>query len=357
MSWTLLDSDTATFADGNAGHTYTFPGAAAAGNLIVLGLNSNTTITTPTGYTAAETDVGNQGAYVYYKVASGGETSVSVTTSGNHNTALSFLRYSGADTSAPLDKTADARVINNSTPQASPSVSPASLTGSNTLCLLYGMVHNSGSATAISGVTASTGYTSLLTTSASGGLNSATAALHFVIGRTDGSGLQTPSVSWSGGAWENRTAIFVSFILGGAQTVTTNSVASAESFGSPTVTGGGAILISPGSIASEEAFGTASVHRLADDWTLTTDYPVDYHQSPDPFRPWRPGNRLRYRIGIGGSFLRIGGVWRVANEPSVELLATAEKAYAGGRIHTISADEAMQLIDQGFEDYVVREEV
>lgn len=257
MSWSLLDSNTAIFTDGNAGHAFTFPGAASAGDLLVVGVNSDTTVTTPSGYTAAQTDVGNQGCYVFYKVAAGGETAVTITTSGDHETALSFLRYSGA-TATPGDQVAVTRIINNDIPQASPTVSPSALTGSGELCLLYGMVHHSQSATAVTGVTASSGYTTLLETAASGGLNTTAASKHFVIGRTDGSGSQSPSVSWSGGLFQDRTAIFVSFISG-TQTLSPSGIASAEAFGSLTLTGGGAITLSPTGISTAEAIGASTV--------------------------------------------------------------------------------------------------
>lgn len=329
MAWSLLDSDTTSFADGNAGHAYTFPHAVSAGNLLILGVNSDTVVSTPSGYTVAVSDVGNQGAYVFYKVAAGGETAVTVTTSGDHATALSFLRYSGS-TATPLDQVTAVRVINNDTPQASPTVSPSALAGTGELAVLYGMGHHSQSATAISGVTASTGYTVLLTTPVSGGLNTTPASCHFVIAKTTATGSESPSVSWSGALFQDRTALFVSFILAATE-----------------------IDVDPSSIASAEAFGTPVVTLgVAPPWTLITDVVTDYHASPNPFRPFRPSNRLRYRIGIGATMLRIGGIWRTIITPSLEIIATADKVYYGGRIYAITAAEAMQLIEQGFGDHV-----
>lgn len=329
MAWSLSDSATTTFADGGSGHVYTFPHAATATDLLVLGVNSDTTVSTPSGWTLSTSDVAHMGAYVFHKYATGGETSVTVTTSGNFQTALSFLRYADPDPS-PLDKVATAHVLDNDIPQASPSVAPASIAGADDLCLLFGMVHHSVSATAVSGVTASTGYTVLLTTAVAGGLNSTSSTAHFVIGRTGGTGLQTPVVSWSGGLFQDITSLFVSF-LPGPQVVAPPSIASAEAVSEPVVT------------------------ETATNWTLVTEHVTDYHASPDPFRPWRPSNRLRYRIGIGDSMLRIGGIWRAVDSPSIELQATADRVYFGGRIYTIPSDEATQLIEQGFGDLVSEE--
>lgn len=323
MAWSLQDSATTTFNDGSGGHSYSFPHAAVAGDLLILGVNSDTTVSTPSGWTLTASDVAHMGAYAFHLVAAGGETSVTITTSGNFQTAMSFLRYSGAK-SSPVDKTTTAHVLDTDIPQASPAVTPASLTSADDLCLLFGMVHHSISATAISAVTASTGYAVLLTTAVAGGLNATSSTAHFVIGRTLGTGSQTPVVSWTGGQFQDITSIFVSFLPGPQPVVVSASITSGESVGSPTIT------------------------TTPTSWTLVTNFVQDYHASPNPFLPWRPTNRLRYRIGIGSSLLRIGGVWRAVDAPSNELAATADRVYRGGRIYTIPSSEAAELIAQGF---------
>jgi hypothetical protein len=329
MAWSLSDSATTTFADGNAGHVYTFPHAAVAGDLLIFGVNSDTTVSTPSGYTLATSDVAHMGAYVFYKVAAGGETTVTLTTAGNFQAAMSFLRYAGADP-APGDQVAHTRVLDQDIPQASPAVAPASISGADDLCLLFGMAHHSVSSTAVAGVTASAGYSVLLTTAAAGGLNATSSTMHFVIGRTGGTGLQTPQVSWTGGTFQDITSLFVSF-LPGPQTVSPTGIASAESVGAPDIT------------------------TTATSFTLVTETVTEYHVSPDPFRSPTPSNRLRYRIGIGASLLRIGGVWRAVTGPSEELLATADLYYRGGRFYTITSDIAVTLIAQGFGSLVTED--
>ena len=120
MTWTLVDSGSAGFANGNTGHVYSFPGTAAvAGDLLTVSVSSDTTVSTPSGWSVATSDVNAIGAYLFYKVAAGGEPSVTITTSGNFPTAIGYLRYSGA-AGTPLDVVAHANstAFNTTTPTA-----------------------------------------------------------------------------------------------------------------------------------------------------------------------------------------------------------------------------------------------
>ena len=140
MAWSLLGSGTTVFA--TSGTVYTYPaGAPASGNLLVLGINSDTTVSTPTGYTLSPNAsfVGGQGAYVYWRIAGASEpTTITITTSGNFPVALSYRRYSG-NLAAPFD------VANNANhtgfTNTTPAVSLGPLAGSGELLLCYAMLH------------------------------------------------------------------------------------------------------------------------------------------------------------------------------------------------------------------------
>lgn len=135
MVWALVDQGGAALNAAGAGQTYTFPGGTtSAGDLLVLGISSNTTVSTPTGWSVADSDVGNLGAYAFYKKAAGGETNVSVTTAGNNPTSVAYLRYTGAAT-VPLDVVAHARsIISGST---TPAVTTPALAGSGELGIAF----------------------------------------------------------------------------------------------------------------------------------------------------------------------------------------------------------------------------
>lgn len=219
MGWSLLDSGVATFADAGSGHAYSYPGGAPSnGDLLVLGVNSDTVVSTPSGWTSVVSAVSNQGAYVFVRQAGAAESSsVTVTTSGNFNTALSYRRYSGHASATP-EQTASAQV-NGSAGIASPAVSPAALAGSGRLCLLYSMNHAAGSAPA--SPVPSSGYSVVAQTGMSG--SGASGTEHLVLSRTDGSGSETPSVTWTdngSNAFSDRYALFVAFAPSGAATGT-----------------------------------------------------------------------------------------------------------------------------------------
>lgn len=215
MPWTLLDSTSVNFADGNAGHAVSWPGGAPAdGGLLILAVNSITTVSTPSGWTPIEADVNQQGAYMWYRVAASEAGSVTVTTNGDHPTDATLLRWSGQGAS-PLDvhtvarATFDARTF-------SPAIGPLSLSGSGELVVLAAGGSNNTGGAGTSPVP-STGY-SLLGDSGMAGSGS-TAVQQFVTGRTDGSGSQAPSVSWSGGTFDHRTSIAAAFSPASATSV------------------------------------------------------------------------------------------------------------------------------------------
>jgi hypothetical protein len=217
VAWSLLDSTSAAFADGSGGHAVSWPsGAPASGNLLVLAVASDTTVSTPVGWTLATSDVQQEGAYLWYRLAGGSEaSSVTITTNGDHNAAAALLRYSGSAASSPLDVT-DKAAATNALASATPTLTGATLAGSGELCVLAACLHgdDTGAAT---GATPSAGYTALVTSGMSG---SGTAAAQVIVaGRTDGSGSQAPSMSWTK-QFKDRTALFGAWLpTGGGASV------------------------------------------------------------------------------------------------------------------------------------------
>jgi hypothetical protein len=104
MSIAFVNSNAVGFADGNGGHVYTIPsGTPATDDLDILCINSNTVVSTVasaggTAWSKRVDATNNQGAYIYTRKATSGEGStVTITTSGNHNTSLIWCRLTGTN--------------------------------------------------------------------------------------------------------------------------------------------------------------------------------------------------------------------------------------------------------------------
>lgn len=143
MAITLVHSAHTGFADGNGGHAFTLPATPTANNLLVLFVHSDTTVTTPSGWTLPTNGsfVGQMGAYAFYKVAAGNETSVTITTNGNNSTAASYLEYAGTDPTpfelAAQGSTNAANTITTTTVSITP-------TSAGSLVVAMGAGHNGG---------------------------------------------------------------------------------------------------------------------------------------------------------------------------------------------------------------------
>lgn len=146
------------FVSGDSSKSITLPGGISAGNIILVFVGGFFGSSAPSvsGYTAVDT-VNPSGAFYgcWYKVASGSETSVSVTTNGLFG-ALGAMVFSGVDTGSPIvahDKAAWAAT--DTLTVTSPSVNN---TTSGSAAVFAGMFYNgaAGSATSTpSGMTSS----------------------------------------------------------------------------------------------------------------------------------------------------------------------------------------------------------
>jgi len=121
----------------------TYSTAATSGKLLIAICTSNAaaTITAPTGFSTAINESGDPAQGIFYKVAAGGESSVSCSFSAGGTGAIQLYEYSGIENVSPLD------VVN--TTSSSGTTSPASsgtLTSNNTNdLLLAGIVSDASS--------------------------------------------------------------------------------------------------------------------------------------------------------------------------------------------------------------------
>jgi hypothetical protein len=139
MPITNVFVDTVGFADGNSpGHVYNFGGngAPAVGQLDILHVYSDTTVSTPTSsgapwvLPAGGTHVGTMGSYVFYRIATGGEAAtVTLVTAGNFVTVVGAERWAGV---AAFDAVTGAFHDGGGSTTSSPAVS-LPLAGTNEL--------------------------------------------------------------------------------------------------------------------------------------------------------------------------------------------------------------------------------
>ena len=194
----LLGEAVTSTSAGGSGFTYTLPsGAPSAGQLDVLCVNSDTSVSTPASsggaaWALAESQASGQGAYIWYRIANGSEPStVVITTSGNYKTAISWSRWSGA---TALNQVAGA-MVNGTNGTSTPAVTTPALSYTGELVIAFGALHtlNGGAPSAPSW---SSGYTAL--TSYNGtGTGSADVAAYCGYKLGAGTAAESPQVSWT----------------------------------------------------------------------------------------------------------------------------------------------------------------
>jgi hypothetical protein len=199
VAWTLADSQAVTFSDGNAGHSYTFPaGAPSAGALDVLCVNSDTTVSTPSSvggasWTLGPSFVSNQGAYIWYRVATGGEPStVTITTSGNFATFLGYSRWTAGTITADVNVQGHEE---NGNFTATPTATTAALAATGELSVAFGALHDIQASTAPTSPVWSTNYTALETANSGTTTHDVTGYVGYFTNA--GTAAESPSVSWT----------------------------------------------------------------------------------------------------------------------------------------------------------------
>lgn len=207
MTWTLADSGGGFTATGGAGFVFTYPGAApVAGDHLSLWISSNTTVSTPAGWTLSASDVATIGAYSFFKIAGASEpTSVTITTSGNFPTAIGYLRHSGAS-ATPLDVAAVGRSTVNG--NATPPATTAALAGAGELSIAVACLAGLQSVVQSSPVWSS-GYTQKVT-AVTAGTGVTDQRLFVGTNPNAGPAAESPSCSWTGNC-NARTLLVVTF--------------------------------------------------------------------------------------------------------------------------------------------------
>ncbi len=178
-----------------------FSTAATAGDLLVAICSSNGayTLTAPSGFSTAINEASDPSQAIFYKVAAGGETTISCTYSGGTD-AIQIIEFSGIENVSPLD------VVNTVTSSGSSSIaSSGSLTNNNYNDLLIAGI-TSDTNTSPSGWTNS--FTQMISTSSGGkpSTRMAFGSAYFTVNSP--SSYSTSATVASGYNWRGQIAAF-----------------------------------------------------------------------------------------------------------------------------------------------------
>lgn len=242
MPASVTSSQVYTFADGGAGHACVFAaGAPAVGEFDVLFVNSDTTVSTPAGFTLQLSNIGNQGGYTFTRQAVGGETNtVTITTSGNFNTGVSWSRIHGANI---IDAAGVVQAHAESNDVTTPAVSTGALASATDLVLVGALLHAvPGAGSSPVNPVWSAGYNPV--TSLDFGTNGT--SIHQFVGVKvpAGAAAESPNVTWTN-LVRDRYIQVVSFTSQADQTVLPNSVTATTTLGAPAVSWSGAVNPDP----------------------------------------------------------------------------------------------------------------
>jgi hypothetical protein len=219
------------FANGNAGAVIDLGSAPAVGQRDVLCINSNTVVTSIPGFTQDEPAVTNQGAYIYSRVAAGGEgQTVTITTSGDHNTQVGWSRWANTTTldGPPTSNTQ----TNGSAGNTTPAHNTGAIAAAGSLVIAFGALHSIGALADQNTPVWSAGYTPM-TEGVQG--SGATGVVGFTAYNDNaGTAAETPNVTWSGSGVQNAymlTAVYGA--TAGADEIVDDEAPGALAGGSP----------------------------------------------------------------------------------------------------------------------------
>ena len=91
--------------NGGTSVSASFTTTATANNLLiaVCGAQASSTITGPSGFSTAKNETGTPSQGIFYKVSTGGESSLTCNSSANTRLGMQVYEYSGMETTSPLD--------------------------------------------------------------------------------------------------------------------------------------------------------------------------------------------------------------------------------------------------------------
>lgn len=245
-----------TFADGNSpGHSCAFGSSPSAGDLDILFVGSDTTVNTPSGFTAGPSRVNNMGAYIFYRKAAGGESgTVAVVTNGNNNTVVIWQRWSGTDAFDGSASTGADAVSGNATPTGT----TGTLSASGELAVAMGALSNIGGAAQTS-PTWSSSY--VAGTTGVQGLAGSGVRVYSASKNGVGTAATSTDVTWSGDAATNRYTLIATFTAAAGGGSIDGTITAAGDATTASLTGS---IDQPGTITASSDATTASLTGTID---------------------------------------------------------------------------------------------
>ena len=212
MAPAVSASQAYAFADGSGGHACAFSaGAPSVNDFDVLFVNSDTTVATPSGFTAGPTAVTDQGAYVFRRKAVGGESdTVTVTTGGNFNAHVIWARIAGANAA---DVTGSAQV-NGVAGTATPAFTSSALSETGEIAFAFAALH-SFPASVPDTLTWAGSYTGITSGTQGTGSSGVAASVGYKV--PAGTAAESPSCTWNNSA-NDRYVLFISLTSSAAAT-------------------------------------------------------------------------------------------------------------------------------------------
>lgn len=238
MAFSKVDEKYTSFADGgtangSTGHDVVGINTTTAnsGDVDTLIVGSDTTVTTPSGFTLVQSFVGNQGGYHFERVCTGGESAtIRVKTTGDFNTTALFQRWRGC---GARDVAVNSHIDSNGA-LSSNAINSGTLAAATELVIVASVMTDSVSAAPTLN-TWSTGYTPGDGASSIG--TGASCSAGFISHKNPaGTAAETPSVSWTPDNMRNRYTFLVSYQLGTGVDVTVQTVSGGAGAGSSKTT-------------------------------------------------------------------------------------------------------------------------
>lgn len=215
-----------------------------SGNLLVVTANSDATVTGPSGFTAGPSVVDGNGAYMWWKVSAGTESTITVTPSSSANTAMTCAEYSGIAAS-PLDASNSSTIAGSSgTTTTSTSVTS---TAAGDLVVAAALLHGyTGSAP--TSPTWTNSFTNVLSPSSGSGVATHVTTFYADLIVAGAAGAYATSASWTNAA-ADRQEIVMAFLAAAGTTVN----------GTATIAGAGAVSATVTEGATAAPTGTGAL--------------------------------------------------------------------------------------------------
>lgn len=191
--------------------------APTAGNLLILVVNATFTTTTPTGWTVAPSVVDDNAAYMWWKIAAGTETSISVTQSGSSTATIFAVEYAAAGLLAtPFDVQNQSNTTGTTgTTTAAASITTTGPNGGDLVFTAACLCRDVAGTTMPTGLTWSNGYSAIFNHASAGNLASSDVSTWYAELQQTAAGATSTVATWTNG-WNARQALIIGFKLAAA---------------------------------------------------------------------------------------------------------------------------------------------